>query len=1017
LSLELPVVAVVFGSVTPPQGDILELRVHLGCTKEVSSFECLLQNFDKKYSPGGTYPINVGDNGTISIGRGTNCPLILTLRVEEIEPESTPVENYIRVGGRCWGEKLFRKVVTKTYENQKGEAIVKDLLDNFVGLSHVRDTTELVEDTDTTYTLLEYENTPVFDILKYIAESSDKAGVIGFDFRVEWDGKFAFFPKNSKTSPVSLSEKIEVSRYSKDIHRIRNKITVYGAAEKANPSDKDAWTETLDINNDTINDWTSGTGTGNVSLDNTKKIMGTCSIKHTTSTPDYYGCAILTFPSGMEVDCNKYPSLTFQIAEQSAFNGNVGVELEDSAGMKVRREIGISPNEKWHLQGLNVGKKHTDEWTHSVFNSQPFNWASVKKILWYVNFSGTGTGSFWIDNLFFNRKRWEATRENSGSQTNYGLRELVEVDEELHSDNECDLRAKALLDHLSDPAEFLTVRSTCLDYGTNRLLPGDKIHVTLPNENIDSDFRIISVEYRVIASEQTLEITLELGKEKPLLADYLYGLRATTVTVEKLMRTKAGLTGVAGSAGGGGGGGGGGMTQHGNEWHDPDMALATHNHNLADLAEKSHASLTNVTSDQHHPQAHTLASHSTKAHSELTNITADQHHSQNHNLDVTHPDVEIASPANNQVLTYESATSKWKNKDPTGGGTYRRSATKIVVASDSLDTTNADYVCDGTADEVEIEAAINALPASGGRVILMEGTFNISTPIDCVKSGVTIEGQGLGTKLFLINNANCHVLVIGNGATALSKVTIKNLVIDGNRVNQGVGTYHGIHLYGGASTYLDDFAIQDVHIYNARSYGVRAAYVNRLLLSGCLSQNCYVGAYQFYYAYDCVIFLCIAKDAGTYGWNFYGDRNVLSAVIGISAGTYGFLFSGNDNVASGGRFQGGGYAGSLNGSRNSVEGIVGNTGNQHGFYLNAAIDCVLSNCVFQGYTNDGIRLLNSDNNIVANNRCLGNGGYGINVSDAASDKTLVHGNICLGNTTGAINNLGTGTVLADNITA
>jgi len=625
MSVEIPVVAVVFGSVTPPQGDILELMVHLGCTKEVSSFECLLQNFNKKYSPGGTYPINVGDNGSISIGRGVNCPLILTLRVEEIQPESTPVENYIRVQGRCWGEKIFRKVVTKTYENKKGEAIVRDLIDYYVGLSHVRTNSALtsdaasgqkncvvangslftagmlvkiednnnweynevasvlgntvtmvnnlantytvvasgkvwialIEKTDTTYTLLEYENTPVFDVLKYIAESADKAGVIGYDFRVEYDGKFAFFPKNSKTSPISLSERIEVSRYSKDIHRIRNKITVYGAAEKASPANKDAWTETLDINNDATNDWISGTGTGSVSLDGTDKIVGSYSIKHTTSTPDYYGCAVLTFPSGMEVDGNKYPSLSFQIKEESAFNGNIGLELEDSAGMKVRREIGVSPNNKWSLQTLAVGKKNSDQWTHNIFNTQPFNWTSVKKILWYVNFAGTGTGSFWIDNLFFNQKRWEATRQNSSSQTNYGLRELVEVDEELHSDNECDLRAKALLDHLSEPAEFLTVRTTCLDYGTNRLLPGDKIHVTLPNENIDSDFRIITVEYRVIASEQTLEITLELGKEKPLLADYLYGLRATTVTVEKLMRTKAGVIGF-----GGGGGGGGGIGLH-----------------------------------------------------------------------------------------------------------------------------------------------------------------------------------------------------------------------------------------------------------------------------------------------------------------------------------------------------------------------------------------------------------------------------------------------------------------------
>ena len=52
MSVGLPVCAVVFGAVAPSQNDIIELRVHLGATDEVSSFECLLQNFDKKYSPG-----------------------------------------------------------------------------------------------------------------------------------------------------------------------------------------------------------------------------------------------------------------------------------------------------------------------------------------------------------------------------------------------------------------------------------------------------------------------------------------------------------------------------------------------------------------------------------------------------------------------------------------------------------------------------------------------------------------------------------------------------------------------------------------------------------------------------------------------------------------------------------------------------------------------------------------------------------------------------------------------------
>ena len=120
---------------------MVELKVHLGCTREVSSFEALLQNWGGKYSQNGASPISVGLDGSISLGRGATCPLLMTCRVEGIKYESMPVESYVRVSGRCWGERLFRRVVTKTYENKKGEEIVKDLLDYYVDLSHVRNST------------------------------------------------------------------------------------------------------------------------------------------------------------------------------------------------------------------------------------------------------------------------------------------------------------------------------------------------------------------------------------------------------------------------------------------------------------------------------------------------------------------------------------------------------------------------------------------------------------------------------------------------------------------------------------------------------------------------------------------------------------------------------------------------------------------------------------------------------------------------------------------------------------
>ena len=60
------------------------------------------------------------------------------------------------------------------------------------------------------------------------------------------------------------------------------------------------------------------------------------------------------------------------------------------------------------------------------------------------------------------------------------------------------------------------------------LLPGDKVHVTLPNEGVNGDFRILIAEYNVDANTQVLETVMELGREKPLLADYMFRLKSKT---------------------------------------------------------------------------------------------------------------------------------------------------------------------------------------------------------------------------------------------------------------------------------------------------------------------------------------------------------------------------------------------------------------------------------------------------------------------------------------------------------
>ncbi|WP_156168467.1 CARDB domain-containing protein [Methanoculleus sediminis] len=63
----------------------------------------------------------------------------------------------------------------------------------------------------------------------------------------------------------------------------------------------------------------------------------------------------------------------------------------------------------------------------------------------------------------------------------------------------------------------------------------------------------------------------------------------------------------------------------------------------------------------------------------------------------------------------------------------------VVAAGDSSaqSKAQADYVCDGTADQIEIQNALNA----GGTVTLTEGTFHLSGNLN-IPSNVVLEGQG-----------------------------------------------------------------------------------------------------------------------------------------------------------------------------------------------------------------------------------------------------------------------------------
>jgi len=165
-------------------------------------------------------------------------------------------------------------------------------------------------------------------------------------------------------------------------------------------------------------------------------------------------------------------------------------------------------------------------------------------------------------------------------------------------------------------------------------------------------------------------------------------------------------------------------------------------------------------------------------------------------------DVEAPSPTDGQVLTWEGATGLWKNKSAPAAAAIVP-ATLVVAASDSKDPTRADYQCDGTADQAEINAAISALPTIGGKVVLLEGTYNLSNSILINRSNVTLEGAEYAK---LLASATIYLIQITG---AYSNIRIKNIILDG-----GLPTYYGKGIY---------------------SSGYK---IDNLTVEGCTFQNC-----------------------------------------------------------------------------------------------------------------------------------------------------------------------------------
>jgi len=293
------------------------------------------------------------------------------------------------------------------------------------------------------------------------------------------------------------------------------------------------------------------------------------------------------------------------------------------------------------------------------------------------------------------------------------------------------------------------------------------------------------------------------------------------------------------------------------------------------------------------------------------------------------------------------------------------SATLVIAASDSNDTSRADYVADGTDDQVQIQAAIDALPAGGGKVVLLEGTYYLTEggtePQWGFSYGVGIDKpirlEGSGTAVLTVPN---NVTKSASGIELLAilsteDVTIDGIIFNGNASNQSSGKVYGIYLYNTTRA-----NVINNEIYDTNGYAVQ---IDALTTETIVTNN---------FIHDTLTTSGHAITAHNGGASSIIANNILDTI-----GGYGLFVDSVTDVDIVGNYVENpliGIAVTDSASRVVAIGntVIGSNGMSQALLLSSGCDGnVIVGNLFDGHTQyQGELDVDSDNNIITNNRIV-----------------------------------------------
>lgn len=372
----------------------------------------------------------------------------------------------------------------------------------------------------------------------------------------------------------------------------------------------------------------------------------------------------------------------------------------------------------------------------------------------------------------------------------------------------------------------------------------------------------------------------------------------------------------------------------------------------------------------------------------------------------------------------------------------------------------ADYVCDGSADDVEINAAITQVfNAGGGRVLIRAGTYSIDSRV-IPQNNVHIQGEGMFSTVLAASSALRAGVIDNRAESSIATPTIGVILSDFEIDGSGFATLpdHSLYYKGVNSNVWTDCKMYNLYVHDTTATGIGVDGLLRVTIDHCIVKHCgtqWTGAVlgfngigiaaggqtnESFVVSNCFVessgnndYLLEVDDVNTTGYASY----LFTHNVSINAGRAGFRNSGSPNCSfvnntayNSGQFDtnsasSGIYivnASTHNPTDNVVRGNLVAGASSRGISLQEPVTgCVVEGNTVRTSALEGILCLGS-NVVISGNNVTKNGSHGINVGPpggGAAHKSVVishnhvYNNALLVNNTNGIYVNGSAAALTD----